>query len=192
MMRERGVDVDPATLNRWVIKDGPALAQEFRWRTRRVGRSWRMDEMSVRVKGSWIYLYCVVDRAGHTVEFLLRQTRDLAATTAIMRQVIRHHGRPETITIDQRGNTTAAIQSYTRIHHTRIAIRHCKGLNGIVERDHRAVNRLTRPMLGFESFGAVQCTLAAIEVMHVIRKGQLVPIGTKQHTVAEPFYSLSA
>ncbi|MBS0151381.1 MAG: IS6 family transposase [Nitrospira sp.] len=26
MMRERGVDVDPATLNRWVIKDGPALA----------------------------------------------------------------------------------------------------------------------------------------------------------------------
>ncbi|MBS0151382.1 MAG: DDE-type integrase/transposase/recombinase [Nitrospira sp.] len=151
-----------------------------------------MDEMSVRVKGSWIYLYCVVDRAGHTVEFLLRQTRDLAATTAIMRQVIRHHGRPETITIDQRGNTTAAIQSYTRIHHTRIAIRHCKGLNGIVERDHRAVNRLTRPMLGFESFGAGCCTIAGLESMHAIRKWQLATSGERSHTPAEPFDALVA
>lgn len=129
---------------------------------------------------------------GLTVDFLLIPTRDRTTATAFLRKAIRSHGLPERITIDQSGSNTAAIQQYNRVHHTGIVIRHCKYLNNIVEQDHWAVKRLTRPMLGFKSFGAVQCTLAAIEVMHVIRKGQLVPIGTKQHTVAEPFYSLSA
>jgi transposase-like protein len=39
-----------------------------------------------------------------------------------------------------------------------------------VEQDHRAVKRVTRPMLGFKSFDAGQCTLAGIELMHMIRK----------------------
>lgn len=32
MMQERGVDVDHAPLNRWVIRYGPALEKEFRRR----------------------------------------------------------------------------------------------------------------------------------------------------------------
>lgn len=38
-----------------------------------------MDEMYVRIKGQWIYLYRAVDKAGHTVDFLLTSTRDRAA-----------------------------------------------------------------------------------------------------------------
>ncbi len=192
MLRERGGDVDPATLNRWVIKHGPALEQEFRRRTRRVDRSWRMDETYVRVKEPRTYLYHAVDKAGHTVDFLLRPTHDRAAATAFVRQAIRHHGRPETTTIDQSGSNTAAIQSYNRIHHTGIAIRQCKYLNNLVEQDHRAVKRLVRPMLGFKSFEAAQCTLAGIEVMHAIHKGQLAPSVAKSPTPAEHFYALTA
>jgi transposase-like protein len=36
---------------------------------------------------------------------------------------------------------------------------------------HRALKRVIRPMLGFKSFWAARCTLAGIEVMHMIRKG---------------------
>ena len=99
---------------------------------------------------------------------------------------------PEKITIDQSGANTAAITHYNRTHKTAIAIRHSKYLNNIVEQDHRGVKRLTRPMLGFKSFWSARCTIAGIEVMHAIRKGQLVTIGTVPQTPAEQFYALAA
>ena len=99
---------------------------------------------------------------------------------------------PEKITIDQSGANTAAITHYNRTHKTAIAIRHSKYLNNIVEQDHRAVKRITRPMLGFKSFWAARCTIAGMEVMHAIRKGQLETTGTMSQTPAEQFYALAA
>jgi len=61
-----------------------------------------------------------------------------------------------------------------------------------VEQDHRAVKRLTRPMPGFKSFGAACGTLAGIEIMHAIRKGQLAISGVLSHRRAEQFYALPA
>jgi putative transposase len=67
-----------------------------------------------------------------------------------------------------------------------------KYLNNVVEQDHRAVKRVTRPMLGFKAFEAAQRTLAGIELMHMIRKRQLES-GTEQGiTAADQFYSLAA
>jgi hypothetical protein len=43
-----------------------------------------------------------------------------------------------------------------------------------VEQDHRAIKRVTRPMLNFKSFRAAKRVLADIALMHMIRKGQLV------------------
>ncbi len=65
-------------------------------------------------------------------------------------------------------------------------------LKGLIEQDHRAVKRLTRPMLGFKSFWAAQNTLAGIELMHMIRKGQLQSDGGEEQTLAEQFYALAA
>ena len=67
-----------------------------------------------------------------------------------------------------------------------------KYLNNIVEQDQRAVKRMTRPMLGFKSLGAAGCTIAGIEIMHAIRKGQLATSGMLSHTPAEQFYALAA
>jgi putative transposase len=66
-------------------------------------------------------------------------------------------------------------------------------LNNIVEQDHRAVKRVTRPMLGFKAFDAAQATLAGIELMHMLKKRQLV-VETEDEdlTAAELFYSLAA
>jgi transposase-like protein len=61
-----------------------------------------------------------------------------------------------------------------------------------VEQDHRAVKRQVRPMLGFKSFWAARCTLAGIEVMHAIRKGQLLTAENARQTPAEQFYALAA
>ncbi len=58
--------------------------------------------------------------------------------------------------------------------------------------DHLAIKRVTRPMLGFKSFWAAQRTLAGIELMHMIRKGQLIGDAEHEHTPAEQFYALAA
>ena len=44
-----------------------------------------------------------MDRAGHTVDFLLRGKRDLAAARRFFERAIDLHGVPEKITIDKSG-----------------------------------------------------------------------------------------
>jgi putative transposase len=100
LMRERGVHVDHATINRWVIKYSPQLEAAFHRRKRLVGRSWRMDETYIRVKGEWRYLYRAVDKYGQTIDFLLTEHRDAAAALRFLTQAIRRHGVPEMITLD--------------------------------------------------------------------------------------------
>ena len=146
----------------------------------------------MKIKGKWAYLYRAVDKEGHTIDFLLTPTRDRDAAEAFLRKAIRAQGLPEKITIDKCGSNTAAIKHYNKIHKTAIVIRHSKFLNNVVEQDHRAVKRLTRPMLGFKSFWAARCTRAGIEVMHAIRKGQLGATGTVFQTPGEQFSALAA
>ena len=192
MMRERGVAVDHSTLNRWVIKYAPEVAKRFRRCQRPVGRSWRLDETYVKIKGKSAYLYRAVDKEGQTIDFLLTPNRDRDAAEAFLHKAIRTQGLPEKITIDKSGANTAAITHYNQTHKTAIVMRHCKYLNNLVEQDHRAVKRLTRPMLGFKSFWAARCTIAGLEVRHAIRKGQLQTTKTVAQTPAEQFYALAA
>ena len=192
MMGERGVTVDHSTLNRWVIKYAPEIEKQFRHRQRSVGRSWRLDETYVKIKGKSAYLYRAVDKEGQTIDFLLTPNRDRDAAEAFLRKAIRTQGLPEKIAIDKSGANTAAITHYNKTHKTAIVMRHSKYLNNLVEQDHRAVKRLTRPMLGFKSFWAARCTIAGIEVMHAIRKGQLDTTQTGARTLAEQFYALAA
>jgi putative transposase len=131
MRRERGAAVDHSTLTRWVIKYAPECEKQFRRQQRPVGRSWRMDETYVKIKGKWAYLYRAVDKEGHTIDFLLTPQRDRDAAEAFLRKAIRTQGLPEKITIDQSGANTAAIKRYNRIHKTAIVSRHSKYLNNI-------------------------------------------------------------
>src|SRR6202030_4611719 len=108
MMQERGVDVVHSTLNRWVLKYVPLLDKQFRARKREVGRSWRMDETYIKVKGSWKYLYRAVDKAGNTIDFLFRAQRDKAAARRFFEKAIGQNGSPETVTIDKNDSHLAA------------------------------------------------------------------------------------
>ena len=191
MMAERGVFVDHSTLHRWSIKMLPVLAAVFRRRKRPVDRNWRMDETYVKVGGQWKYLYRAVDRDGDTADFLLRAKRDHAAARAFFERAIDLHGMPEKITADKSGANTAAITSIHADSSLCIEMRQSKYLNNLVEQDHRAIKRITRPMLGFKTFRCARILLAGIEVMHMIRKGQLVAIKDRGWSAANQFHSLA-
>jgi putative transposase len=193
LMLERGVHVDHSTINRWVGKYSPQLEEAFHRRKRPVWISWRMDETYIKVKGQWRYLYRAVDKHGQTIDFLLTEHRDTEAALRFLKKAIRRNGLPETMTIDGSDANAAAIKRYNEEQGTNIIIRQMKYLNNVVEQDHRGVKRITRPMLGFKSFAAAQDTLVGIELMHMIKKRQLiVEEGDEGHTAAELFYSLAA
>jgi transposase-like protein len=192
-MLERGVEVDHSTINRWVIKYSPQLEEEFHRRKRPVWVSWRLDETYIRVKGQWSYLYRAVDKSGQTIDFMLTEHRDERAAKRFLTKAIRRHGVPDKITIDGGEANAAAIRSYNQEHGTTIAIRQVKYLNTIVEQDHRAVKRVTRPMLGFKAFDAAQGTLAGVELMHMLKKKQMLLEAREEGlSAAAQFYSLAA
>ena len=193
LLEERGVNVDHSTINRWVIKYSPQLEAEFHRRKRQVWTSWRMDETYIRVKGKWKYFYRAVDKFGKTIDFLLTEQRDEKAARNFLNKAIgRHGGVPEKITIDGSAANEAAIKSYNEEHGTSIEIRKAKYLNNIVEQDHRGVKRITRPMLGFKSYEAAQATLTGIELVRMLRKGQLNGEELEGLSVAEQFNKLAA
>jgi len=193
MMEERGVDVDHSTINRWVLKYTPELEEEFRKRKKPVGSSWRVDETYIEVKGEWKYLYRAVDKEGATIDFLLTAKRDVKAAKRFFRKAIGSSGIPQKITIDKSAANKAAAESFNierrRRKKKKIVIRQIKYLNNIVEQDHRAIKRKVRPMLGFKSFRSATKTIEGIELMHMIRKGQMDE--SWQLTPAEQFYSLA-
>jgi putative transposase len=164
MLEEHGVEFNHATLNRWVIKYVPLLEREFRTCKHPAGPSWRMDETYVRVKGTWKYPDRPVDKA---VDFLLTAKPDRKAALRFLRKAIRCNGAREKITIHKCGANTAATENQNAEHERGIEVHQVKCLNNIVEQDHRAINRLVWPMLGFKSFRSGAMTLAGTELLHM-------------------------
>src|SRR6267378_741307 len=141
MMAERGVSVDHSTVHRWAIKLLPVLEKAFRRRKLPVGKSWRMDETYIRVKGEWRYLYRAVDKDGNTIDFLLRAHRDKTAARRYFEKSIAQNGVPETVTIDKSGANLAALEAINNDRKTPIKIRQSKYLNNLVEVRHEVAYR---------------------------------------------------
>jgi transposase-like protein len=191
MMAERGTSVDHSTVHRWALKLLPVLEKAFRRRKLPVGKSWRMDETYIRVKGDWKYLYRAVDKDGNTIDFLLRAHRDQTAARRYFEKSIAQNGVPETVTIDKSGANLAALEAINADRETPIKIRQSKYLNNRVEQDHRAIKRRTRPMLGFKTFRCARILLGGIEVMHMIAKGQMKCARGIHSSAADQFYGLA-
>ena len=179
IMAERGVEIDHATLNRWVVKYSPQIAAQAQRRKRPTLGSWRVDETYIRVKGKWTYLYRAVDRDGQTLDFMLSERRNLGAARRFFKKTIASNGIPNKIVIDKSGANLAGAQAVNNILKIKgssklIEILQVKYLNNILEQDHRFIKRITKPMMGFKAFQSASATIAGIEVAHMIRKKQFV------------------
>ena len=89
------------------------------------------------------------------------------------------------------GANKAAIDAINAGRDVPILVRQVKYLNNIVEQDHRAIKRVTRPMLNFKSFRSAGSLLAGIELIHMIRKGQFDIDGADAMSFADQFYALA-
>ncbi len=137
MSAERGLEVDHTTIYRWVIKFTPELEKPVRRLKRPAGKSWKLDETYIKVKGHWKYLYRAVDKDGNTVDYLLTAKRDRKAAKRFLCKAIKLNDEPTKINIDKSGANTAAINDYNDDEGTDIEIRQNKYLNNMIEQDHR-------------------------------------------------------
>jgi putative transposase len=191
IMEERGVSVDHSSINRWAIRFLPLIEKMARKHKRPVGGSWRMDEMYIKVKGVWKYLYRAFDKQGKTVDFLLTAKRDMAAAKRFFDKAMGANGDPDKLAMDKSGANKAAIDALNAGRGVPILVRQVKYLNNIVEQDHRAIKRVTSPMLNFKSFRAAGSVLAGIELIHMIRKGQFAIDGADAMSIADQFSALA-
>jgi len=177
MMIERGIQVDHSTIMRWVHQYSPEIEKKVRRYLRPTNDSWRVDETYVKVKGEWKYLYRAVDSTGNTVDFMLSEKRDRKAAKRFLKKALssNHNQIPKVIAVDKNPVYPPAVNELKndKILPKNVNLRQIKYLNNIVEQDHRSIKRIIRPMLGFQSFCTAIKTLKGIEIMHMIRKGQI-------------------
>jgi transposase-like protein len=58
--------------------------------------------------------------------------------------------------------------------------------NNLIEQDHRGIKSRTRPMFGFKNFDYAAITIAGVELLHRIRKGQFARHGLRLKDQAAP------
>jgi transposase-like protein len=154
MMAERGLDIAHTTIMRWVQRYVPEFEKRWNGYARKSGRSWRVDETYLKVRGRWVYLYRAVDRDGNTVDFRLSPKRDVAAAKAFFRKALRTQLRaPVSITLDGYAASHRAVREIPNEDQAwkRTKLRSSKYLNNLIEQDHRGIKSRTRPMLGFNN-----------------------------------------
>ena len=93
-LAERGVEVDPSCIWRWVQVYAPELNHRCRPYLRPTNKSYRIDETHIKVKGEDKYLYRAFDSTGKTIEFLLTAKRDAVAAKRFLHKAIEASGNP--------------------------------------------------------------------------------------------------
>ncbi len=175
MMAERSLALAHTTLLRWVQRFVPEFEKRWNRYAMSAGSAWRVDETYVKVRGEWVYLYRAVDRDGQIVDFRLSRRRNVAAAKAFLRKAIRSQATaPTSITLDGYAASHRAVrelQVQDEVPKT-TKLRSSKYLNNVIEQDYRNIKLRLGPMLGFKQFKSAAITIAGIELMHRIHKGQ--------------------
>jgi transposase-like protein len=177
MLADRGVEVDHTTLSRWVQRFAPELEKRMRRHLRPCRGPWHVDETYVRVDGQWRYLCRAVDGTGQTIDFLLSAKRDKEAARRLFRRALGHKNTrtPRVVVTDRLNSYPGALRDMKREGELWRFVQHRRGrwLNNWIEQDHRRIKRRIRPMPGFKRFVTARRTLAGIEAMAMLAKGQV-------------------
>ena len=177
LLVERGVEVDPSCIWRWVQAYAPELNKRCRPHLKPTNKSYRTDETYIKVKGADMYLYRAVDSTGQTIEFLLTAKRGAAGAKRFFRKALRSLGNPvpRVINVDKNPAYPAAVEALKAegCLPRRVRLRQCKYLNNVIEQDHRTVKKRVWLAKGYGSFITACRTLQGIEAVHMIRKGRV-------------------
>ena len=189
MMAERGLSLAHTTIMLWVRRYASEVVKRWNRFGRSCGRSWRVDETYIKVRGQWVYLYRAVDKAGQTIDFRMSRTRDVAAAKAFFKKAIRHEGRPpHTITLDGYAASHRVVREMRDdgLLPKRMKLRSSKYRNNLIEQDHRGIKSRTRPCSASRALHPPPTRFAGVELLRRIHKRQFALSRLRRRGQAAP------
>ncbi len=92
LLAERGVTVTYEAIRQWCRTFGLDYARRLRRRRGRMGDTWYLDELFVKIQGRQQYLWRAVDEDGDTIDILLQSRRDRLAALRFFRKLLKRQG----------------------------------------------------------------------------------------------------
>jgi len=137
-----------------------------------------VDETHVRVGGKWKYPVGAVDKHSQLIDFMLADRRSTRAAYRFLCKALKamNDCPPSSITTDKLASYPKAIRRLQKEDLLSKDVEHrtSKYLNNIIEADHGALKRVTRPTRGFQRMKTAYASIKGFEVMRMIRRGHCV------------------
>jgi putative transposase len=92
ILAERGITVSHESIRFWCLKFGPQYARSIRRKQGRLGDTWYVDEVFVKIQGEQRYLWRAVDQDGDVLDILVTKRRDKRAAKRFFRKVLKGQG----------------------------------------------------------------------------------------------------
>jgi putative transposase len=153
LMAERGVAVTYETIRAWCYKFGQDYAKRIRARRGRLGDTWHLDEVYLKIDGRLQYLWRAVDQDGSVLDILVQPRRDKKAAARFFKKLLRgSRYAPRVVVTDRLASYIAPCAELlpNTMH------RRDKGLNNRAENSHQSTRERERRMRGFKSAGHAQ------------------------------------
>jgi len=162
LLAGRGINVSYGAIRIWCKKFSSDYAQRLKQHQGRLGDSWHLDEVFIRINGQQHYLWRAVDQDGDVIDILVQPRHDQRAAERFFRRLLRSQGKePFRIISDKLRSYSAAMRTILRgvAHHT-------EGYaNNRIEASHQATRHRERYMRRFKSTGQTQrssaCTVSS-------------------------------
>ena len=92
LLAERGVSVTYESIRQWCLTFGLDYARRLRRRRGRMGDTWYLDEVFVKIHGRQQYLWRAVDEDGDVIDILVQSRRNQRAAARFFRKLLKGQG----------------------------------------------------------------------------------------------------
>ena len=153
LLAQRGITVTYETIRQWCQTFGLDYARRLRRRRGRMGDTWYLDELFVRIQGRQQYLWRAVDEDGDTIDVLVQSRRNRRAALRFFRKLLKGQGCvPRRLITDKLRSYPAACRTVmpSVVHSTR------QYENNRAEVSHQPTRQRERQMRGFKSAAHLQ------------------------------------
>ena len=157
LLAERGVEVSYESIRQWCNRFGPDYARKLKKRWGRLGDTWFLDEVFVKIGGKLHYLWRAVDQDGDTIDILVQKRRNKRAAQRFFRKLLKGQcASPRRMVTDKLRSYSAARQEVMP------SVPHCTDqcANNRAELSHEPTRQRERQMRRFKSAGQAQRFLA--------------------------------
>ena len=92
LLAERGVSVTYESVHQGCLTFGLDYARRLRRRRGRMGDTWHLDEVFVKIRGQLHYLWRAVDEDGDVIDILVQPRRNRLAAIRFFRKLLKGQG----------------------------------------------------------------------------------------------------